>query len=146
MDVTTPTRTRRAFVISERTWKPTPRLVEVVAGPVTAIAAWAVASPALGVSLVARFGNGKPETINAGLVLGASFIASILGWASLVLFQRRSSNGLRTWTILAVAVAVASLALPLSAATTTAGTVALIVIHVAVATAVIPLLRRSADR
>jgi hypothetical protein len=97
-----------------------------------------------GVSLSIRFGSGQAQTIGIGPVIGISLVAALLGWLLLALLDRRSPRARAVWTRAALAVLVVSLALPLTAATTTAAATGLIVLHLAVAAAVIPLMRRTA--
>jgi predicted permease len=87
---------------------------------------------------VIRFGPGPIQTIPAGQVIGAAAAAALLGWPLLALLERRSPKARQRWTTIAVTAVAASLALPLAAATTTSAVIALIVLHLAVGTAVIP--------
>lgn len=120
-----------------------PRRVRPLAaagGVLAAAAVWIIEVPLLGVSLSIRFGSGHLQTIGIGQIIGVSLAASLLGWLLLTVLEKRTAHARAAWTVIAVVALVASLALPLTAATTTAATVGLIVMHIAVAAAVIPAL------
>jgi hypothetical protein len=112
-------------------------------GVLAAVAVWIIEVPVLGIHLVVRFGGGHVETIGIGQIIGVSLAASLLGWLLLAIAEKRTARARVAWTSSAVLAAVASLALPLGAATTTAASTALIVMHIAVAAAVIPALSRT---
>ena len=109
-------------------------------GALAAVAVWIIEVPLLGIHLIIRFGAGHVETIGIGQIIGVSLAVSLLGWLLLAILESRTAHARLAWTSIAVVAAVASLALPLSAATTTAASTALIVMHIAVAAAVIPFL------
>jgi Ca2+/Na+ antiporter len=108
---------------------------------VAAVAVWVIAVPLLGVHLVIRFGNGAPQTIGAGYVVGATLIASLVGWGLLAMLERRTSHARQIWTVVALIGLLVSLSLPFSAGTTTATKAVLALMHVAVAAVLIPSLR-----
>jgi hypothetical protein len=113
-----------------------------VGGAVTAaVAVWILAVPLLGLHLIVRFGNGSPQTIGIDLVVGASLIASLVGWGLLVTLERRSTRARTMWTVVAIAALLISLSLPLSAGTTASTKAVLAVMHVAAAAVLIPGLR-----
>ena len=113
-------------------------------GALAAVAVWIIEVPLLGIHLIIRFGAGHVETIGIGQIIGVSLAVSLLGWLLLAILESRTAHARLAWTSIAVVAAVASLALPLSAATTTtAASTALIVMHIAVAAAVIPFLSRT---
>jgi hypothetical protein len=113
-----------------------------VGGAVTAaVAVWILAVPFLGLHLIVRFGNGSPQTIGIDFVVGASLIASLVGWGLLAMLERRSTRARTIWTLLAIGVLLVSLSLPLSAGTTASTRVVLAVMHMAVAAVLIPGLR-----
>jgi len=115
-----------------------------VAGAVgAAVAVWVVAVPILGLHLIIQFGSGSPESIGIDLVVGASLIASLLGWGVLSLLETRSARGRAVWTVLAIAVLHVSLGLPLIAGVTVTTKIALALMHVAVAAVLISTLPRS---
>ena len=119
------------------------RALCAAAGALAAVAVWIIEVPLLGIHLIIRFGGGHVETIGIGQIIGVSLAASLLGWLLLAILDRRTAHARLAWTSIAVVAAVASLALPLSAATTTAAITGLIVMHIAVAAAVIPSLSRT---
>lgn len=122
------------------------RALGVAGATAAAVAVWAIAVPGLGIRLVIRFGSGSPQTVHAGLVVGAALVASLCGWGLLTVLERRTRHARAVWTAAAVAVTVASLSLPLSAGITAATVTALALMHLAVAAILIPALRRSAAR
>ena len=109
------------------------------------MAVWIIAVPLLGLHLGVRFGNGSPQSVGVDFVVGATLIASLLGWGLLAMLERRSSRARTTWTVLAVAVLLVSLSLPLSAGTTASTKAVLAVMHVAAAAVLIPGLRRDSQ-
>jgi hypothetical protein len=119
------------------------RALGAAGGVLAAVAVWVIEVPAAGLDLSVRFGNGHPQTIGIGQVIGASLAACLLGWLLLAILDRRASRGRAAWTGVALLALAGSLALPLSAATTTAATVGLVVMHLAVAAVVIPLMART---
>lgn len=120
------------------------RAIAATGGALAAVAVWIVEVPLLGVSLGIRFGSGQAQTVGIGPVIGISLAASLFGWLLLATLDRRTPRARTVWTSAALVVLVVSLALPLSAATTTAAAVALILMHLAVAAVVIPLMARTA--
>jgi Family of unknown function (DUF6069) len=112
-------------------------------GALAAVAVWTIEVPLIGLDLSVRFGSGHPQTIGIGPVIGASLAASLLGWLLLAVLDHRTPRARAAWTSAALVALVASLALPLSAATTTAATIGLVVLHLAVAAAVIPAMSRT---
>jgi hypothetical protein len=112
-------------------------------GALAAAAVWIIEVPLIGVHLSIRFGSGHPQTIGIGQVIGVSLAASLLGWLLLAILDKRTPRARAAWTSAALVALAASLALPLSAAATTAAATGLIVMHLAVAAAVIPPMARS---
>lgn len=108
---------------------------------IAAVAVWVLAVPLLGLHLIVRFGNGSPQTIGIDFVVGASLMASLVGWGLLAFLERRSTRARTIWTLLAISVLLVSLSLPLSAGTTASTRAVLAVMHVAVAAVLIPGLR-----
>ena len=113
-------------------------------GALSAVLAWIVEVPVLGIHLNFRFGVGHVQTIAVGEVIGVTVAASLLGWLLLALLERRTSHARLLWTTTALALLAASLALPLAAATTTSAVAGLIVMHVIVGAAVIPAMAHTA--
>jgi hypothetical protein len=113
-------------------------------GALSAVLAWIVEVPVLGIHLNFRFGAGHVQTIAVGEVIGVTVAASLLGWLLLALLERRTSHARLLWTTTALALLAASLALPLAAATTTSAVAGLIVLHVTVGAAVIPAMAHTA--
>jgi hypothetical protein len=120
------------------------RALGVGGAVLAALAVWVVAVPLLSVHLLVRFGSGAAETVGVDYVVGASLIASLAGWALLVMLERRTSGARSIWTVVAIVVLLVSVSLPLSIATTTGSKTVLALMHVAVAVVLIPVLRRGA--
>jgi predicted permease len=118
------------------------RALGVVGAVVAAVTVWAVAGPVLGIQLTFRFGNGAPQTVVFGAVVGVTLVASLAGWGILAALERRMSNAREIWSTVALVVLVASLGLPLAAGTTIPSQIALGMMHLAAAGVLIPTLRR----
>jgi Family of unknown function (DUF6069) len=117
------------------------RALSVGGAIIAAAAVWVFAVPLLGLHLIVRFGNNAPQTVGLDFVVGATLIASLLGWGLLAMLERRTSRAHTIWTVVAIAVLLVSLSLPLSAGTTTSTKAALAVMHLAVAAVLITGLR-----
>jgi Family of unknown function (DUF6069) len=114
-------------------------------GALAAALVWIVEVPLLGIHLNVRFGTGHVQAIAAGQVIGVALAASLLGWLLLALLKRRTSHVRILWTTIALAALAVSLTLPLAAATTASAAAGLIVMHLAVGTAVIPAMAHTAQ-
>jgi hypothetical protein len=114
----------------------------VAGATLAAVAVWILAMPILGTSLVIQFGNGAPQTIGIELVVFGSLTGSLLGLGSLVVLEKYTSRARTIWTALAFGVLLVSLSLPLVAGTTASTKAALGLMHIAVASVLIPTLRR----
>ena len=108
------------------------------------MAVWAIAVPGLGVQVLTRFGSAAPQEVRVVFVLAGAAAASLLGWGLLAVLERHTPRAHAIWGGAAILVLLASLSLPLAAATTTSGTLALVMMHLAVAAVLIPSLLRSA--
>ena len=117
------------------------RALSVGGAVIAAVAVWIIAVPLLGLHLIVRFGNGSPQSVGVDFVVGASFIASLLGWGLLAMLERRTSRARTIWTVVAMAVLLVSLSLPLSAGTTASTKSVLAVMHMSAAAVLIPGLR-----
>jgi hypothetical protein len=120
------------------------RALAAAGGALAAALAWIVEVPLLGIHLSFRFGPSPIMTIAVGQVIGVTVVAALLGWLLLAVLERRSPQARLVWTAIALAALAVSLVLPLAAATTTSATIALIVMHLAVAAVVIPAMARTA--
>ena len=118
------------------------RVLGVAGATLAAVAVWALAISILGSSLVIRFGDGAPQTIGIELVVMGSLMGSLLGLGSLVLLERFTDRARTIWTVVAIGVLLVSLSLPLVAGTTVSTKAALALMHLAVASVLIPTLRR----
>ncbi|CAG6391998.1 DUF6069 family protein [Streptomyces cocklensis] len=117
------------------------RAVATGAATLLPAAVWLVAH-ALGAGFVLTDSQGT-ATIGLPVVLAFSLLFALLGWGSLALMERRIARAATWWTALAVTVALLSL-VPVFVEQATGGTkAALALIHLAVAAALIPLLRRT---
>lgn len=117
------------------------RALSIAGAAAAAVAVWAVAVLALGVHLTIRFGDGAPQTVAVGFVVGASLVGGALGWGLLAFLERRTARALTIWTVAAIAVLLVSMSLPLVAGTTVSTKVTLVLMHVAVGLVLIPGLR-----
>ena len=118
------------------------RALGVAGATLAAVAVWALAMLILSTSLVVRFGDGAPQTIGIELVVIASLTGSLLGLGSLVVLEKFTSRARTIWTAVAIGVLLVSLSLPLVAGTTASTKAALALMHLAVASVLIPTLRR----
>jgi len=124
------------------------RALCVAGGALAAALAWTVEVPLLGIDLNFRYGTSHTEIVAAGQVIGASLAALLLGWLLLAVLEQRTLYARTLWTSLALAGLAASVALPLTVATTAATTasavVGLVVMHLTIGAAVIPVMARTA--
>lgn len=120
---------------ARRNWA---RALWVAGGAVTAVIAWAIEVPLLGIRLTVSFGGMHPQTVVAGQVAGAAVVAGLLGWLLLAGLERITTRSRAMWTGAALLILAVSLALPLAAATTTSAAIGLIVLHLVVGAVVIP--------
>ena len=120
----------------------------VLGATAAAVAIWAIATAA-GAELTVSFGPppGQPiQKVTVVNVVVAALVGSLAGWGLLALLRRFTANARAVWTVIAIVFALVSLAGPLSP-TASAGTkVSLVAMHLAVATVVIAVLRRTTQR
>lgn len=135
--VTPPTHARRS--------RRQARALAVAAAVGAAMACWVLLVPLLGAQLTVSTGPGAAAvaTVGPALVLATSVLASLLGWGLLAVLEARTPRARTIWTATALVALVVSLAGPLTGASTAAGAVALVLLHLSVAAALIPLLRRT---
>lgn len=108
------------------------RLVLAAAGLATAV--WLVAKAA-GIDLAVHSGDGS-RPIGLVSVIVTAVVVALAAAGLLRLLERRTTHGLRTWTVIAVAVWALSFVGPLTAMTLAAGLV-LATMHLAVGAAVV---------
>ena len=124
------------------------RALCVAGGALAGAVAWTVEVPLLGIDLNFRYGTSHTEIVAAGQVIGASLAALLLGWLLLAVLEQRTLYARTLWTSLALAGLAASVALPLTVATTVTTTasavVGLVVMHLTIGAAVIPVMARTA--
>jgi Family of unknown function (DUF6069) len=115
----------------------------VLGATAAAVAIWVVATLA-GADLTVSFGPGQPiQKVTVVNVVVAALVGSLAGWGLLALLRRFTANARAIWTVTAIVAALLSLAGPLSAIAS-AGTKAwLVAMHLAVATVLIVVLRRT---
>jgi len=115
----------------------------VLGATAAAVAIWALATAA-GAALTVSFGPGQPiQKVTVVNVVVAALVGSLAGWGLLGLLRRFTAKARAVWTVTAIVAALLSLGGPLSA-TASAGTkVSLVAMHLAVATVVIVVLRRT---
>ena len=112
----------------------------VVVAAVVAAALW-LAAKAVGIDLAVHAGDGS-RPVGLVSVIVTVVVVALAGAGLLRVLERRTTNGLRTWTAIAVAVWALSFLGPLSAMTVGAGLV-LATMHLAVAALVVGGLRRT---
>lgn len=112
----------------------------VVVAAVVAAALW-LAAKAVGIDLAVHAGDGS-RPVGLVSVIVTVVVVALAGAGLLRVLERRTTNGLRTWTAIAVAVWALSFLGPLSAMTVGAGLV-LATMHLAVGAVVVGGLRRT---
>ena len=118
----------------------------VLGATAAAVAIWAVATAA-GAQLTVSFGPGQPiQKVTVVNVVVAALVGSLAGWGLLALLRRFTANARAVWTVIAIVVALLSLAGPLSPIASAGTKVALVAMHLAVATLVIVGLRQTTHR
>lgn len=122
------------------------RALAVASATVAALIVWLIAKPLLGITLTIPM-TGGDQTMVVGWVsvLVISLVASLAAWGLLAVLERLTPHARTAWTAIAAAVLLLSFAGPFGAASNaSAGTkVALALMHIAVATVLIPLLART---
>jgi hypothetical protein len=115
----------------------------IVGATAAAVVIWVVATAA-GADLTISFGTGQPiQKITVVNVVVAALVGSLAGWGLLALLRRFTAKARAVWTVTAIVAALLSLAGPLSTISS-AGTKAwLVSMHLAVATVLIVVLRRT---
>jgi hypothetical protein len=129
--------TRQATRISAGT-----PVVAVLGATAAAILIWAVATAA-GAELTVTFAPGQPTKITVANVVVAALVGSLAGWGLLVVLRRFTANARAIWTVTAMVAAPMSLGGPLSAIASAGTKVSLVAMHLAVATVLIAVLRRT---
>jgi glycopeptide antibiotics resistance protein len=117
----------------------------VLGATVAAVAIWVVATAA-GAELTVSFGTSQPiQKITVVNVVVAALVGSLAGWGLLALLRRFTAKARAVWTVTSIVAALLSLAGPLSTIAS-AGTKAwLVSMHLAVATVLIAVLRRTTE-
>lgn len=119
------------------------RAVAAAAAVAAGLAVWIAAVPVLGVDLSARSGEDL-LVVGPGAVFLAGLLASLAALGLLALLERTTTRPRDVWTIVAVSVLAVSLAGPLLQATSAAAAATLLAMHVAVGTAIIVPVGRTA--
>ena len=125
------------------------RLLGLAAAVLAAEAIWIAADLILGIRLHAPAGKGYPEPVDIGplTVAVASLALSLLGWALLSLLERLTRYARRIWLSVALVGLAVSLSMPLSGTgISLANRAVLVLMHLAVASVVIPVLYRTSRR
>jgi hypothetical protein len=118
----------------------------VLGATAAAVAIWVVATLA-GADLTVSFGPGQPiQKVTVVNVVVAALVGSLAGWGLLALLRRFAANARAIWTVIAIIFALLSLSGPLSTISSTGTKVALVAMHLAVATVTIVGLRRTRGR
>src|ERR1700674_135613 len=112
-------------------------MTAVLGATAAAVAIWVVATLA-GAELTVSFGSGQPiQKVTVVNVVVAALVGSLAGWGLLTLLRRFTANARAIWTVIAIVFALLSLAGPLSTIASAGTKVALVAMHLAVATVVI---------
>jgi hypothetical protein len=118
----------------------------VLGATAAGVAIWIVAFVA-GADLTVSFGAGQPiQKITLVNVVVAALVGSLAGWGLLALLRRFTTNARAIWTVIAIIFALLSLAGPMSTISSAGTKVALVAMHLAVATVTIVGLRRTRGR
>jgi hypothetical protein len=118
----------------------------VLGATAAAVAIWIVATLA-GADLTVSFGAGQPiQKITVINVVVAALVGSLAGWGLLALLRRFTTNARAIWTVVAILFALLSLGGPLTTISSVGTKVALVAMHLAVATVTIVGLRRTRGR
>jgi hypothetical protein len=121
-------------------------VVALLGATAAAVAIWIVAFVA-GADLTVSFGAGQPiQQITLVNVVVAALVGSLAGWGLLALLRRFTTNARAIWTVIAIIFALVSLAGPMSTISSAGTKVALVAMHLAVATVTIVGLRRTRGR
>ena len=117
----------------------------VLSATAAAVAIWVVAT-LVGAELTVSFAGQPIQKVTVVNVVVAALVGSLAGWGLLALLRRFTTNARAIWTVIAIVFLMISLGGPLLA-TASAGTkVALVAMHLAVATVTIVGLRRTKGR
>lgn len=119
------------------------RALTVAAATTAAVLPW-IAAQATSVELEVVTGGLPPMVVGLPMVVSAALAASLAGWGTLALLERRTGRARRIWTAVAVAVLLISLAPLPTVEAATGARVCLALMHVAVGAVLIPGLRASA--
>ncbi len=121
------------------------RAMAVAGAAIAAVVIWAIAVPLLGVHLQVRFGASAPQSVGIDYVIGASVIGSLAAWGLLAWLERSTARARSIWTVVAIVAVLVSVSLPLSAGVSTSTKVTLILMHLAIATILVPVMRRTSQ-
>jgi hypothetical protein len=120
------------------------RLIAVAGAVLAVLVVWALAKLTVSDLRQPGFGGAEPQQLNAGIVIVAALIGSLLGWSVMALLEHLTSRARRFWAAIAPLALLISLAGPLSGHGVSGGNrLALVLMHLAVAGIVIPVLYRS---
>jgi hypothetical protein len=118
----------------------------VLGATAAAVAIWILATLA-GADLTVSFGTGQPiQKVTVVNVVVAALVGSLAGWGLLALLRRFTTNARAIWTVIAMIFALVSLGGPMSTISSAGTKVALVAMHLAVATVTIVGLRRTRGR
>src|SRR6476620_2959453 len=116
-------------------------MTAVLGATAAAVAIWAVAIAA-GAELTVSFGAGQPiQKVTVVNVVVAALVGSLAGWGLLALLRRFTVNARAIWTVIAIVFLLFSIGGPLSTISSAGTKVALVAMHLAVATVTIVGLR-----
>jgi hypothetical protein len=120
------------------------RALAIVTAIVGTVVVWLIGRQLVGGSLQVE-SAGNRQTVTVVSVIVASIVVGLVGWGLLVLLERLTAKARTIWVSIAVAVLLISLLGPLGGVTT--GTkITLVLLHLAVAGAIIPAFAATSTR
>ncbi len=121
------------------------RLMGAAGAVLAAVAVWWVAEVAFGLDLRQPAADGRAaDDIDAGHVVLAAAVGSLVGWALLAVLERVTSRAYAIWRAVAALALLASLGGPLSGSgITTANRLVLVLMHLVVAAVLIAVMYRT---
>jgi len=120
-------------------------MTAVLGATAAAVVIWVVATLA-GADLTVTLGGQPTQKVTVINVIVAALVGSLAGWGLLALLRRFTNNARAIWTVIAIVFALFSLGGPLTATASVGTKVALVAMHLAVATVTIVGLRRTPGR
>ncbi|TQL96484.1 hypothetical protein FB559_2015 [Actinoallomurus bryophytorum] len=121
------------------------RILTVIGAPAAALATWVLAVPLAGITLTARTGTGT-QAVGPVAIVVTSLLAGLAAWALVAILERFVARPGRIWMFSAPAVFAASLSGPLGSGVGAAAVLALVLLHLVVASVLLLGLMRRGTR